>query len=392
VDALVADAQRIWTFTIVIALVAALLAVVIGFFLARMIGRPLAELSSLMKEGENGNLKVRTSISRRDEIGQLGNSFNQMMDKITLLVRQTNDSAREVLEKAAELLEASKKTALSAKEISVATEEIAEGASTLATEAERGNDLTNHIGVQMRAVVDANIAMGRSAADVRKASDQGIAYMANLITKTSSTEEMTRSMAEKVNRLKESTSSIRKILDMLNDIARQTNILSLNATIEAARAGAAGKGFMVVADEIRKLADQSRQSIDVVGRITETIQAGIEEAVQALSEAYPLFKEQIDSVREADLIFQNVQSHMESFIRQLDGVTESIQQLEQSQKALSEAMGNVSAVSQESSATSEEVASLTSEQLSVSQSLVALAERLEALSNNLRESLSKFTV
>ena len=149
---------------------------------------------------------------------------------------------------------------------------------------------------------------------------------------------------------------------------------------------------MVVADEIRKLADQSRQSIDIVGQFTDTIQVEIDETVKVLSEAYPLFQEQITSVKEADLIFKNVQNNMGGFIHQLDSVTESIQQLEHSQNTLSQAMSSVSAVSQQSSATSEEVASLSTEQLSVSQGLVDLAEKLELLSKDLKKSLSNFTV
>jgi len=392
IDSLVEDANEILKQTFIIALLAALVAVAIGFIVARMIGRPLVQLRNLMKEGEQGNLQVRTNIRSKDEIGQLGQSFNEMMERITVLVKQTNHSAQEVLINAEELLNSSKRTALSAKEISVATEEIASGASTLALEAERGNDLTNHIGGQMNQVVEANLQMGNSASEVRRVSEQGIEYMSQLISKTSSTEKMTRSMVEKVDKLKESTNSIRKILDVLSNMTKQTNILSLNATIEAARAGAAGKGFMVVADEIRKLADQSRQSIGIVGQITETIQQEIDETVDVLSEAYPLFQEQIASVKEADLIFKNVQSNMGGFIDQLDGVTESIQQLEQSQVTLSEAMSSVSAVSQQSSATSEEVASLSTEQLNVSQGLVQLAEKLEALSNDLKKSLSSFTV
>jgi methyl-accepting chemotaxis protein len=391
-DILVSDAEEILRQTFVIAAIAALVAVIIGFGVARMIGRPLVQLRNLMKEGEQGNLQVRTNIRSKDEIGQLGQSFNEMMERITALVKQTNVSAQEVLVNAEELLDSSKRTALSAKEISVATEEIASGASTLAVEAERGNDLTNHIGGQMLQVVDANLQMGNSASEVQRVSEQGIEYMAQLIAKTSSTEKMTRSMVEKVDKLKESTNSIRKILDVLSSVSKQTNILSLNATIEAARAGAAGKGFMVVADEIRKLADQSRQSIGIVGQITETIQQEIDETVEVLSEAYPLFQEQISSVKEADLIFKNVQNNMGGFINQLDGVTESIQQLEKSQIILSEAMSSVSAVSQQSSATSEEVASLSTEQLNVSQGLVQLAEKLETLSNDLKESLSRFTV
>lgn len=392
VESLVADAKTILWTTFWSTLAAGFLAVLLSLVMVRMISKPLGTLRRLMKEGEQGNLLVRTNFKNRDEFGELGISFNQMMEKITQLVKQTNDSAQLVLDNANELLEASKKTALSAREISVATEEIANGATTLAMEAEKGSDLTNHIGQQMKSAVDANLQMGASAQEVRAVSEQGIEYMNELTTKTGQTEEKTRLMVEKVDRLKESTSSIRKILEVLNAVTKQTNILSLNATIEAARAGAAGKGFMVVADEIRKLADQSRQSIDVVAQITDSIQTEIDETVSVLTEAYPLFQEQITSVKETDKIFQDVQQKMVGFIGQLDEVTESIQQLEQSQNTLAEAITNVSAVSQQSSATSEEVASLSSEQLGVSEGLVSLAERLENVSNELKETLSKFKV
>nr|WP_311764834.1 methyl-accepting chemotaxis protein [Paenibacillus agricola] len=389
---LVKDAKAISNVTWIMAGIATIIAIAIGIIIVRMIGRPIIMLRNLMKEGEQGNLTVRMQVSSQDEIGQLGQSFNQMMEKITLLVQQTNQSAQEVLETATELSDVSKKTATSAKEIAVATEEIAGGASSLAMESERGNELTHSIGMQMKAVVNSNVVMGTAATDVQKSSEQGILYMSELIQKTNATEAMTRNMVEKVDNLKESTRSIRKILEVLSNVSKQTNILSLNATIEAARAGAAGKGFMVVADEIRKLADQSRQSIAIVGQITETIQKEIDETVKALSNAYPIFQEQILSVKEADLIFKEVQNHMGGFIGQLSEVTESISQLDASQLVLNDAMANVSAVAEESSATSQEVASLSSEQLNISSGLVRLSDKLEQLSNSLHDSLSKFDV
>ncbi|WJH32592.1 methyl-accepting chemotaxis protein [Paenibacillus sp. CC-CFT747] len=392
VSELISEAKKIRDITYWMAFLSIVVVSIAGWLVARMIGKPLQTLRNLMKEGEQGNLTVRTNFSSKDEIGQVGASFNQMMSQITRLVQQTNHSASEVLSTAGVLLNSSKQTATSAKEIAVATEEIASGASSLAVEAERGNGLTHDISVQMKEVVQSNVQMGAAASEVQKASRQGTQYMAELTTKTGATEEMTRSMVEKVDRLKESTSSIRKILEMLNNITKQTNILSLNATIEAARAGAAGKGFMVVADEIRKLAEQSKQSIQVVGEITETIQTEVDETVAVLSDAYPLFKEQIQSVKEAELIFGKVQEQMSGFVDQLSDVTESIQQLENSQSMLTEAMSNVSAVSEESSATSQEVASLSNEQLSVSEGLVKLSENLEGLSTSLQESLSKFRV
>ncbi|MFD2612634.1 methyl-accepting chemotaxis protein [Paenibacillus gansuensis] len=387
---LVKDTKKIWNFTLLIAAAAALVACLVGYIMAKLIGGPLNEMKNLMSAGEQGDLTVRTSIKRSDEIGALGYSFNQMMDKITQLVKQTNGSAQDVLHTAQELSTASRTTAVSAREISIATEEIANGASSLAVEAERGNDITFSIGNQMKAVMDANGRMGDSAREVRENSEQGARSMSELITKTSATEEMTRSMLQKVEKLKSSAQSIRKILDLLNNITKQTNILSLNATIEASRAGAAGKGFMVVADEIRNLADQSRQSIEVVGQITETIQHEVDETVGALSAAYPMFQEQIVSVKEADQIFRTVNTQMSEFIASLGNATESIQALNETQGVLSEAMSNVSAVAQQSSATSEEVASLSSEQLNIGEGLVKLSEKLENVSTELKEQLSRF--
>lgn len=393
VNELVKDANSIRSLTWITVAAAAVLAIAIGWLIIMTIAKPLVQICSLMMEGARGNLTVRSTINKRqDEIGTLSTSFNEMMEQITALALHTTRSAEQVLLTASDLTEASRKTSTSAKEIAVATEEIANGATSLAVEAEKGNELTGHINEQMQQVIEANSEMVESASKVENASKQGTTYMGSLIQKTAATEQMTRSMVEKVDALKESTGSIVKILDVLNSLTKQTNILSLNATIEAARAGAAGKGFMVVADEIRKLADQSRQSIDVVAKITEKIRSEIDETVHVLSDAYPLFQEQIYSVKEANEIFVSVQEQMSQFAQRLDGVTSSVSRLDESQSVMAEAMTNVSAVAEEASATSEEVASLSSEQLSISENLVDLSEKLDAVSRGLSESLSRFKI
>jgi methyl-accepting chemotaxis protein len=389
---LVKDAKQIRDVTVFISLAAIVIAALMGWMVYRTVAKPLIQLRELMNEGEKGNLTVRAAIQRKDEIGQVAESFNRMMEQITELVRQAGNSAKDVLNTAATLTDASGKTSEAAKEIAVATEEIAKGAMNLAVEAEKGSEMTSQISSQIQSVIESNEQMGQAAGEVEAASRRGSEYMDELIHKTGQTETMTRSMVEKVEKLNESTRSIVKILDVLGAISRQTNILSLNATIEAARAGAAGKGFMVVADEIRRLADQSRESIEVVGGIVENIQKEIEETVSVLSEAYPIFREQIESVREANEIFNTVQENMNSFVERLEAATESVLRLKEAQATLSQAMENVSAVAEEASATTEEVASLSSEQLKVSDGLVELSERLEAVSKELRESLSRFTI
>nr|WP_261780081.1 methyl-accepting chemotaxis protein [Paenibacillus xylanexedens] len=389
---LVKDAKGILTLTLWMALVDAAIAVLIGVWMVRMIARPLGRLKDLMQEGAKGNLKVRTPFTSKDEIGQLSAAFNLMMEQITKLVEQTNRSAQEVLDTASELSNASKKTAISASEIAVATEEIAGGASSLATEAERGNELTDNISRQMQSVVAANEEMGQSARHVEQSSETGTQHLNQLMTKTQKTEEMIGALVNKVDSLKESTSSVLKVLDVLQNITKQTNILSLNATIEAARAGAAGRGFMVVAGEVRQLAEQSRQSIDMVGEITDKIMHEMNETVTALSNVNPLFREQMDAVKDTNVIFASVQEQMGAFVEKLGMVTDSIGDLSKSQGTLSEAMSNVSAVAEESSATSEEVASLSSEQQNISNQLVNLSDKLENVSTELKNTLSRFTV
>lgn len=389
---LVQDAKGILTLTLWMALIDAAIAVLIGVWMVRMFARPLGRLKDLMQEGAKGNLKVRTPFTSKDEIGQLSAAFNLMMEQITKLVEQTNRSAQEVLDTASELSNASKKTAISASEIAVATEEIAGGASSLASEAERGNELTDNISRKMESVVAANEEMGQSARHVERASETGTQHLNQLMTKTQKTEEMIGALVNKVDSLKESTSSVLKVLDVLQNITKQTNILSLNATIEAARAGAAGRGFMVVAGEVRQLAEQSRQSIDMVGDITDKIMHEMNETVTALSNVNPLFREQMDAVKDTNVIFASVQQQMGAFVEKLDMVTDSIGDLNKSQGTLSEAMSNVSAVAEESSATSEEVASLSSEQQNISNQLVNLSDKLENVSTELKNTLSRFTV
>lgn len=237
-----------------------------------------------------------------------------------------------------------------------------------------------------------NHEMSLVAQEVEQSSEQGTVQLKNLLSKTKVTEETTHALVGKVDELKKTTSDVFKVLDVLQDIAKQTNILSLNATIEAARAGTSGRGFMVVANEVRQLAEQSRQAIRTATGITNNIVNEMNETVQALSEVYPLFREQMGAVQETTDIFQSVQQQMGEFALRLGTVTASIHHLSESQTTLSEAMTNVSAVAEQSSATSQEVASLSTEQANIGNQLVGLSDKLEGVSVNLKEQLSRFTV
>lgn len=382
--------NKILLTTYLSAIIVALIAIAVGVFMARTIAGPLKNMKSLMYQAAKGNLKVRMNTRSKDEIGELSLSFNEMMEQITGLVDQTGQTALQVLDTAQDLGEASRKTAASAREIAAATEQIAAGAANLAQESERGNELTGQISDQTHLFIEANREMGESAYDVGASSERGLQRLTELEQQTDLTGQKTEALVARVQSLKDTTSSVQQVLEVMHNITKQTNILSLNATIEAARAGAAGKGFMVVADEIRGLAEQSRQSIEKVAGITNDIMTEMKDMIEALAEVTPLFGKQREAVKETGAIFQDVQQRMEGFIERLDAVTSSIGHLSATQAVLSDSMNSVSAVAQQSSATSEEVASLSGEQQNVSEKLVHLSEKLELASANLKEKLALF--
>lgn len=385
------SADKLLYITLSVVAAASLIAVLLGYILVRLIGRPLGKLARLMEEGEKGNLQVRTSFNSHDEIGRLGQSFNKMMEQISLLARQSGLSAEEVLATSEQLVKASASTSLHAREVATATGEIAMGATNLAEEAEKSNRSVETMGRKMNEVEGINTIMDASASKVIGVSDQGSDLMKQLVEKSESSVEMMNLIVNNADKLRQSTHLIRSILTPMIAINKQTNILALNASIEAVRAGVAGRGFIVIADEIRQLAIQSSQSIQSVAQITDEIGLDIENTVKVVNEAAPLFREQIISVRESSTIFESVKEEMESFIGHLGQSSSSITELIQFQQQLGESMASVSSVVEQTSASTQEVASMSSQQFTVSEELVALSAKLEGLAENLKRSLISFS-
>ncbi|QUL56677.1 methyl-accepting chemotaxis protein [Paenibacillus tritici] len=384
------SADRLLYITFLVVLAAALIALVIGYVLVRLIGRPLGKLARLMEEGEQGNLQVRTDFKGRDEIGRLGHSFNRMMEQISLLAGRSSSSAAEVLATSEQLVAASGAISGQASEVAAATGEIAGGAASLAAEAESSNAKVERMRDKANEVAGTNAVMAASAGKVMEASDQGAERMKKLVAQSESVLKMMDLIQENSAMLRDSTVLIRSILSPMIAMNKQTNILALNASIEAARAGAAGRGFIVIADEIRGLANQSSQSIASVSRITEEISSHIENTVQIVGEAAPQFGSQIVSVREASLIFQSVRTEMEVFSGYLSQSSTAVAELTEYQQQLGQSMASVISVVQQTSASTEEVASMSSQQFLVSRELVALSGKLETLAENLKQSMRSF--
>ena len=231
----------------------------IYFFVSKFVTRPLEEMVSglrLIASGE-GDLTRRLEIKSNDEIGQASRVFNDMMANFSTLVRQVSDSASHVSGAAHELVSGSKQVANSSHQ-----------------QYEKSSAVTGAVERMVQSIVEVAESTERVHGQSRESSErsrEGKQTLDRLITEIGRVKHAVNEMAGAVNEFVSSTVSITNMTREVKDIADQTNLLALNAAIEAARAGEQGRGFAVVADEVRKLAEKSAASANEIDSITRTL-------------------------------------------------------------------------------------------------------------------------
>lgn len=367
-------------------------ALIIGFWMVLLISKPLSRMLTLMRQAANGDLKGRMDHQGKDEMGEVARAYNQMMEQLGQLVTETRQTVEEVAESSHQMALAAKQTAASAEETHLAIGQIAEGVNGLAVNADEGSVRVEEMGVQLSTAYKLQEMTSVSAQAVSETCHEGVNSVGGLILKTSETEIHFRKVSERVNGLEHSAASIHELLKLMNQMARQTKILSLNASIEASRSGLAGAGFKVIAEEIRRLAEQSNFSIAHVGDLTEGIQSEVNATVSAMTQAMPFFQELILEVHAVDRLFGNVREQMEQLMTRSGEVTSSLRHLDETQVMLMTSMSEVSAVSQQSSAASEQVTSLCADQLLIGEKLVEISAAMKGVSMKLELQMSRFQV
>jgi methyl-accepting chemotaxis protein len=222
--------------------------------------------------------------------------------------------------------------------------------------------------------------------------DEGIKTMNSLTDKTKSTTIITGQVIGTIKLLEEKTRSIGQILNVINDIARQTNLLSLNASIESARAGSYGKGFAVVAEEIRKLAEQSLHSANQIRGIIEEINTYTMEAVRTAGEAELTVKQQEKAVMDTTSSFNALQHQIMSLTGELNAILSNVGNMELARVSTLEAAESISAISQETTACSITVSGAAENQLNAVTELDEAANQLLEHTKELENAINRFNI
>lgn len=376
--------------TIAVAAAAVLLCVVIGTAIARTIARSLSQLQLLMAQAGAGDLTVHGDIASRDEIGELTASFNLMLRRQAEVIALVRKSA---VEQAA----ASEEMAASCEEVNATTEEVARSMAHVTETAAQGNITlveASEALVHLSSLIQ--IAKSKSAAAADKSQKtmaeaasgqttvrEAVACMGVVSGKTKDTEEI-------IAALNSYSTQIALITDTITGIANQTNLLALNAAIEAARAGEAGRGFAVVADEVRKLAEQSNQGAGEVAALVQKITESTQHAVTAMQQNNSEVVRGIEAVNKAGAALDGIVAAVDGTVGDIGGVLDVTNEEVASSDKVVDLINRLANVIETTSSEAQEVSAATEETTAAMETVAASSEQGSAMANSLKTMVEVF--
>ncbi len=384
--------NRIGVLAIVLGVISLVLAIVIGTILAITIVKPIDYIRSVMKRVEQSDLTVRSKLNGKYEMGQLSHSFNSMVETMSDLINQTTSLSNEVVTNADELKQIATQSAHSSKEIESAVEALSKGANEQAMDAEQA---VTSIGELVKQLELTESSIGQ-VVEVTNRTKEASAEATKIIQELSLSTSQSISLSDKIKidirDLAKQFNKILGIIDIIKAISSQTNLLALNAAIEAARAGEAGKGFAVVADEVRMLANQSNEATNNISDIVNSIYEATKITEGMIEDGSSIYKKQEDAVINTEKTFGAIVSDMDHIIHVVDDVYQLLSGLNTLQKGATDSVSSIAAITEETAASTQELLATGEEQTEVAGQLSAMADHLSSVIESLKEHVKQFKV
>lgn len=379
--------------TIISMILAFGVSLVFGILLSNKISKQIVSIADDAEEIAKGNLKIgKFESSSKDEIGQLGRAFRTMTDNLIQLVQQVSLSSEQVAASSQQLsagaeesAQASQQVAAAIMEVSVGTEKQRNAVNETSAVVQQISAGIQQISGNAKTAVKTTEKTALSAVDGSQAIDKTIQQMINI-------EKTVTGSANVVMSLGERSREIGQIVDTISGIAAQTNLLALNAAIEAARAGEQGRGFAVVADEVRKLAEQSQEASKQIELLINEIQQDTQNAVISMNEGTHQVKLGTEVAETAGQAFNEITTLVNQVSFQVREISDEIQQMALGSQRIVSSVAEIYETSRDITGQTQTVSAATEEQTASVEEIASSSQVLATMADELQQSLLKFKI
>lgn len=391
-ESLLSGTEDIKRMAFILTIVAVIVVTVLGTVITGQMFGTIDYIRRQLKKVAEGNLTVSLTAKRKDELGLLCISVNETVGHVKKLIESVNEVSEKLNISSEKVGEISDTFVDTSNGIKSAMSEINEGVI-------RTDDGSGICVTQMDALSQKIAIVSENALTIEKLADEcgntikkGLKTVESLTDSSKSTTEITKNVIESARELEEKSRSIETIVLAINDIAEQTNLLSLNASIEAARAGQAGRGFSVVAEEIRKLADQCITSAGQINIIIEEMTNKTLQVMDIAKEAESVVTNQTLAVADTNESFRLIEENVAELLRELGSISANMGEMDSSKNHTLDSIRDIATVSTTTAEGTEAVNASIDSQLQAAITLRSAADELGNRAERLSELLGSFAV
>ncbi len=389
---IVAKANEVKYITLLMVIVASIIAISLGTYMAYGFSNTIKKVNSVLKKTESGDLTCYTQVRRKDEFRILGKSINDMIGSMQQLIRKMTGTSNTVSQSALVVSKSSTILVSATENISDAVNDIENGVTQQAVDAESCLHQMADLAEKINKLYSSTHNIEQIAGTTEQIVSTGMSIVDNLSMKAKDTKNVTNTVISDIENLEMESKAISGIIETINGIAEQTNLLSLNASIEAARAGEYGSGFSVVALEIRKLADQSLKSSGEIATIIKRIEDQTKKTVKTAKHAENIVLSQEEALTGTVNIFTDINKHVENLSEILNEIVVGAEGIENAKNDTLKSIESISATTQETAAATEELSVIAVNQLNEVNKLNDVVQQLNDDAGSLAEAVRAFMI
>ncbi len=376
-------------------LIGILIAVIFARRIVKSINKPIIASVENLKVIASGDLQTETTngfSNRRDELGIMAKSIESMKQSIISMLNSIKTSSSDIKLQTNNVEEISNELKSSSKNIYYATNDVAKGTVNQSEDLIYITNILKGFSLKLDDIVDIIKNVDFSISNIKNMSYNSNKDMENVIESVKNVNNTFNELITKIKDVENNVNKINEIINLIDDISDQTNLLALNAAIEAARAGDSGKGFKIVASEIRKLAEQSKVSAVDISSLISKISKDTDLMVNKTKTMKKELDNQEKDIDTAKKSFETITVSVNDIVPKMVVTNNSVQDLNASKDDIMNKIESASSVAQEVSAAAEEIAASTEEMNKYAESLAKLVNALNDMSEDMMKNVNKFKI